>query len=171
MADLQYQMRKRNHLCVCCGEKDAYTMAGRAVCAECAGKRDERFKERYKSLEVAEHYRETMKKRYERLTEAGMCVRCGRNTADKGYTTCGICRAKHNAMQNARNARKREAVYDAIDIPEDERCVKCRKHPRYEDHKLCRSCYESTVAAIRRRSKKNAANHPWRDYWKGRKRE
>ena len=169
MGDYLYEMRKRNHICVNCGEKDAYTMAGRTCCAECVTKNAERFAKYYR--DNAERYVENAKKRHERLKEAGLCVRCGRVPADKGYTTCGICRKKQNAAQNDRNAKKRKAVYDSIDIPMDERCTKCHKRPRYEDHKLCRECYESTVAANRRIAKENAANHPWREYWKGRKKE
>lgn len=169
MAEYLYDMRKKNHLCVICGEKDAYTMVGRACCAECVAKYAERYKENYRKN--SDRYLENAKKRHKRLMDAGMCVRCGKVPADNGYTTCGICRKKHNTAQNARNAKKREAMYGDIDIPENERCTRCHKRPRHEDHKLCRECYESTVAANRRIAKENAANHPWREYWKGRKRE
>ena len=41
---LNYKARKKNNECVSCGKEDAFTMNGRALCADCAAKMAEREK-------------------------------------------------------------------------------------------------------------------------------
>ena len=44
-----YAMLKSHHLCTRCKTQDAYTLAGRAVCADCAEKMAEKARERRKT--------------------------------------------------------------------------------------------------------------------------
>lgn len=79
------------------------------------------------------------------------CAKCGRNRAEKFYTSprgrvCADCR-KHQSRQAARGARIEEtygitlAEYDEIRDAQDGRCAICRRAPRYNldidhDHEL-----------------------------------
>lgn len=87
-----YQMRKHAGICVDCGQEDAYTMAGRARCAECA-ERCRANQERYlKCLECTLRQRKANAKnrgRHPRLD--GMCWQCNKMEPIPGKKPCQNC--------------------------------------------------------------------------------
>ena len=70
------QLMKKLQRCIQCGEQDAFTLAGRARCAECAEKA------RIYNRERAAKHQEEINARNRRYAEdrkaAGLCVKCGR---------------------------------------------------------------------------------------------
>ena len=63
-----YQARKNSHLCIQCGKQDAFTLNGRARCAECTAAERERDKKRYQKSG-----KERNRKAYQDRLEKGVC--------------------------------------------------------------------------------------------------
>lgn len=75
------EMRKRNHLCIQCGQQDAYTLAGRSRCSRCCEQEKPREHENYKK-----NGKESNRRRYEKYLREGHCVRCGgRSKAEERF--------------------------------------------------------------------------------------
>lgn len=154
MADLLYQTRRRNHLCVRCGDQDAYTLGGRACCYDCA----EKMREYYRNNRDV--YLETGKNFYSKRREAGVCTQCGKRPPIAGRIRCEICTAQKRAYSAEKYAEKRAERIAETGIPEDEICVKCLKNRRVENLRVCEDCREQLL----RSAKTGAKKSPWRDF-------
>ena len=143
-----YAWMKRHHYCISCKKVDAYTMAGHAMCADCAAERTAEEKLREGRLEKR---RKNQKKRVQRRKESGLCTNCGKPLPKRGYPylTCERCRAK----DRDRRRRKREAtgalsqaMYKELGL-----CVTCGR-PRVKNKvgwdgreiMLCERCYANS---------------------------
>ena len=74
MTESEYRAKlKANHICRDCKQTDAYTLAGRTYCAECAEKMANRKKE--KRSEYREEYNAKMAEYREKLIEENRCSR------------------------------------------------------------------------------------------------
>ena len=124
---------KQNGICPRCCKNEI--LGDENMCPECKVKAYEtvmknRDKDRYNKT-----HREWSKKEYQKRIEAGICTRCGKRDADKGYRTCGICRAKDTNTRRIRNY-KSEKRTDRIkkglcyfcDNPVDEGFKVCKVH-------------------------------------------
>jgi len=149
VTEYQYQYRKRKALGICthCGRNDAEP--GRVECKKCLAKHKLQEQKRRDSDREAfrKHARERMRQRKAEARANGLCSRCCKEPADKGYKTCWRCRAnnrgtiRHRVMsdeQKQRNAelakaRKEERIEKHI-------CVRCGKRPAQEGGKECRIC-------------------------------
>ena len=146
--------RKENHYCGVCQKRDAYTLAGRRTCAECAEKRRKSY-EKHRALnpDAVDRKNEAARGRRISRRERHLCTECGKPLAD-GYTflTCESCRAKNRAKDKRlrrEHGRLSKEAYRELGL-----CVRCGA-PRMEgftawggeEIKLCADCYAKTVAA------------------------
>ena len=145
------EIMKQRGRCILCRKEDAFTMNGRALCAECAEKNQRRLS----TPEMKAYVHKYNTERHARLTEAHICTWCGiQMPEDYEYTRCPKCRTKQLILERARRTPK----WNDPDL-----CSRCHKEPPIEGKKLCKACYEKALRAIERA---NAAvdrtNHPWR---------
>ena len=148
---------KKHHLCRECKCQDAYTYAGRTLCAACAEKdraRKERLREsrEYRGKEVRWH-----KDMAARREAAGLCVRCGKNPPLEGLTVCDACRRR--GRKYSEKARRKRGVQPRG----NGMCWQCNKRPCEDGKGLCKSCYEKMVPiAIENAEKGWGKPHQWR---------
>lgn len=144
-------LMKKLQRCIQCGEQDAFTLAGRARCAECAEKARIYNRER-----AAKHQAEinARNRRYaEDRKAAGLCVKCGRPS--DGHSSCPICRAK-----NAERARKARGG-DLRGV--GGLCKMCGRYEAIPGEKLCERCYTACCAnLVKARAAQDNSSHPWR---------
>ncbi len=134
-----YNLRKKYHYCVTCGKQDAFTLNGRARCAEC---QDTQNKFHKNHPEYNERHKENDKKQYLERKEKGLCTRCGAK-ATPGKAKCEKCLSKDRINhKNHSNSISREMAND-LGL-----CMTCLKNPQVQGHKLCQSCYEKTLKSI-----------------------
>ena len=131
-----YDYYKARHRCVMCHKQDAYTLAGRVYCAECAEWRSEYYRKRRQDPEYrrkASEYYSSYRKAWEaqRIAE-GRCLTCQRLVSGP-YKHCAVCRAK---------ARER---YKAAHRQDDGLCWRCQQEPRLEGRKLGEKCYRKML--------------------------
>lgn len=108
--DREYRQENRRYWkakgrCAVCGKMDAYSLAGRATCAECIEAAKTAMRKYY-----ADHKAEVCAKqnaRYEARKAAGLCVRCGSTLreADGQHATCAACRAERRKRRAAEARR------------------------------------------------------------------
>lgn len=153
-----YWARKNSGLCVQCGKEDAYTMNGRARCAECSRKKTERAKKKY--LENPEFKEEKLnygREHRRKNKAAGLCISCGR-PAEQGHVYCGRCLVRQRIYYHE------NYVFSAP--PPDSVCRHCRKAPVVEGYKLCVDCLDHMRVIGARGSAVVLENrkrfvHPW----------
>ena len=133
---ITYHAHKRMKSCVNCGEKDAFTLNGRARCAECTKKRNDYARARYE--ETKGHKNERRRELYEERKAKGICTRCGKRVPEAGHTRCDHCRAK-----------QRSKYIPALPTP-DGICVNCKKEPVLDGFQLCEQCYRNVCAALKK---------------------
>lgn len=155
MTDREYRaMLKKNHLCHDCKQQDAYTLAGRTYCYDCAEK--QRLAKQKARQDPAKRERMLAQKREQvaRYRAENKCVVCGKRL-HRGERVCGICaELQRRAVRKSRNSAPR--------LP-GVRCWQCNKAPCMEGKKLCAECYEKKVeVACENLKKAQTKNHPWR---------
>lgn len=118
--------------CVICGKTDAYTLNGRACCAECCEKQ-----KKYNQNINKEKAQQRKKKLYEERKLNHLCVHCGKALPDDyKYTNCEKCRAK--LIQACERNNRKNGVF-----PRDTSlCHHCQKKPPLKYKKVCADCYE-----------------------------
>lgn len=145
-----YHTRLLLNRCGGCGRQDAFTMSGRARCADCAEV------QRRASKKIREATSEELKRKkaehYKTLKEEHRCVKCGKALSpawDK--VICQRCnaKAKQRYLSNRviRPGHEPHALFSELhpDI-----CTRCRKRPRYQHHKLCEFCYQDQLAIAKK---------------------
>lgn len=148
-------------LCVKCKTRDAYTMAGHWLCAECSAAKNARTRQRR---------RETDRNGKERATRAarrqfGLCTSCGAALAPGGGTLCKRCAGKRKTYRLRYEAKHRPAY----NWPRGDNgiCYQCNKEPVLPGKRTCRRCYERTAAQARQL---NGGGKTWRrevdGFWK-----
>jgi len=149
---------KRHHLCVWCKQEDAYTMTGRALCAECAQKQAARLRKwRADNIETA--HKQDAEKRAVRVEE-GYCIKCGKRKAAPGHKQCKACTAK--AIARERNRR----IENGVNYPRGGNgfCFLCNKVPAIEGKHLCKDCYDRAIdraSKAREAAQAKKAAHVW----------
>lgn len=140
-----YAMLKSHHLCTRCKTQDAYTLAGRAVCADCAEKMAEKARERRKTNK---RYLELAKQRKRERIENGFCPICGKPSDPAGdYKMCAVCRAKYAKQdEKYRDKVKPDRVRRNAEIGV---CMKCCAAPVIPGRKVCADCYTKLVDGLK----------------------
>lgn len=133
------KLLKQHHICCDCKKQDAYTIAGRTLCAECAEKRAEAARKKY-TCDGGEKQKIATKKYREKNEKEHKCILCGKQLPNYcKYKTCDLCRRK---------ARRRELdkLREKGTIPWDMRtsseyCFQCAKKKPLVTGRLCKDCY------------------------------
>lgn len=135
---------KRNHLCRDCRAQDAYTLAGRTYCAECAAKIAAAKRAERATPEGKAKDRATCERWRARKAAEGLCVYCGRRHPEAGRRLCAWRLAKHRRAR----ARKREG--SEVNWPRGANgyCWLCNKRKAMDGKRLCQMCYDGRVAAL-----------------------
>lgn len=98
----RYNYLKLQHRCVRCGEKDARTEDGKALCMSCKDKQTEYYRPKYKSMKTQQ------KQRYNHLAEQGVCVMCGKEPASEGLRLCRKCRLRKSQYNHKSYEKRKE---------------------------------------------------------------
>lgn len=149
-SEYEKQLREVHRIlnrCTECGKRDAYVMAGRALCSNCAEK--ERTWKAISRRRNPEHYSQLLKDDYERAKANHKCVRCRRPLPpDRQAVTCQRCNQLSSQRRRERLASDSNYLTKAEKIAANPTlCVRCLKKPRYRDYKLCESCYHFAIVA------------------------
>lgn len=148
----EYDFRKSRGLCAKCGKRDAYTISGRTLCAECCEKR----KNRKIGEEERQHRKDYLRNRREVFAAQHKCTGCGAQLKENDtHKRCATCRAylrKKSAELRDKNGVLRRELYGEMDV-----CMKCGKPrtpglktKRGEPSKLCAACYADAVNALKK---------------------
>ena len=142
--DWRKDLRNR-HLCTRCKQMDAYTMTGRAFCAECAEKAREKSQKIRENASRQQYQREYENGRREKCKSEGICTSCRRRPAVLGFTECAWCRAK--AAYKARKKR----IDNGVNYPRGANgyCWQCNKKLAIDGKKLCAECYEAKTGILK----------------------
>lgn len=146
------QWKKERHLCVRCGKKDAYTLAGRSCCYECTEAERHRAENRQRTEEQIQKHCAKMREKYAENVSRGICPQCGKRNAVGGYIICPICRAKKKRA--SAKYRLEHGATPRYLMDGSTRCAKCGKvlddDNSVNGKQLCRSCYESALRSIKK---------------------
>ena len=143
---LLYDERKHNRVCVSCGAVDAFTLNGRAECAECCEKR----RKRRNYQKEADQQREIYKAR----KAAGICVSC-KKKAIPGMVYCEQHRIRHN--QKARELKAYNRGETNWPRGDNGYCYVCNKRPTMDNLKVCDTCYKKLQLARENKKPKHNA--------------
>lgn len=113
------------------------------ACLECLG----REQDRYMKLRAAGKYNQATDTRRKRIVaeerrKNGLCYRCGKHEVSGGGL-CGMCKAKARRYRE----RKRKNI-GRSERPYYGRCYICGKEELYENHKVCKDCYEKRLQSL-----------------------
>ena len=139
MNDREYiQKLKKHHMCVKCKKQDAYTLAGRSYCCECA-----EYKRKWQETNYKQNHEKILSRKREKRLECinnNICSRCLQRKTDGVYKVCNVCRRKWNAKRRAKTTYTSGVVCYHCHKPLDGQ-IKVNGKPS----KLCSSCYNKTV--------------------------
>lgn len=141
----RYYFLKEHHICVKCGQRDAFR--NKTMCPECLEKEQKKGRKRY--AENREQILQRKKKRnkalYARKKAEGLCVKCGQKKATKGVY-CLECYVKERKREIEKTEkRKRENGGYIREIwKEKGLCAQCGE-PTLPGKRLCQKHYEIAV--------------------------
>lgn len=148
---------KAHHLCVRCHQKDAFTLNGRAECADCREKSRQRYRDwrlqgdltQIRGIEA--EYRNKFK---QKRKEAELCTYCGKNPPVQGFSWCKYCQAKRSNWHKKRYVETNGGYIRDLLLADESICKRCFKQPRVPGKKLCEKCLAQTLEAGWRSNKK-----------------
>lgn len=153
---------KANKRCYKCNKQDAFTLIGKAECAEC---REHHKKNNRKSYSRnREQINQKRRERYAEDVENGMCTMCHKEKAIDGLKVCAKCRAYQKKQNDKKSIKQGRLNYQFC--VENNICTMCRKNNATPDNKVCTECYEILKQNLEH-SHQSRANHWWRkdDYF------
>ena len=125
-------------ICPRCQKEPLY--GDEKMCPECRAKAYEIVMKNRDKEQYNKQHREWAKKEHERRIKLGLCTRCGKREADKGYRTCGICRSKDKKARDKRNYKQIKRT-DRIKYG---LCFYCDE-PVKDGYKLCEKHYQLNI--------------------------
>ena len=147
-------MRKRNCVCRDCGKQDAYTLAGRALCYECAEKSRLRKKIARKDQKQKEKMLKQHRDMQERRKASGLCPICGR-IPTAGHIRCDSCNAKNREYLKAKRHKDNADLRYWEDRASGLRgCFLCGEKC-VEGKKLCKRHYAQRLEILRKSNPKS----------------
>ncbi len=103
-----YAYLRANHRCVQCRKVDAYTLNGRAYCAECTAYRNAYYARRWKARpDVRADNQRRVTEFLQKRRDQGLCPSCGRKS-EPPYIYCAACRAKRRRLWQEYYDRKKQ---------------------------------------------------------------
>lgn len=137
------KLLKKHHICRDCKKQDAYTLAGRTYCAECAQKQAEAKRNEY-ARDRGKKNRIACQKWKQKNEEEHKCSYCGKQLPDDcKYKTCNYCRIKMRRY-NKEYRRKKGSISWEMRMSSDY-CFQCAKNKPLEGKRLCKECYEKKL--------------------------
>ena len=154
MDEAEYRrLLKKNHICRDCRKQDAYTLAGRTYCFECAEKGRKAKAQARKDPEKRAKMLLQKRQQIGRYITENKCVRCGKQLRDR-KRMCGVC----YELQRRAQRKSRGATPRGLGL-----CWQCNKKPCIDGKKLCEVCYEWKLPiALANLEKSRKDNHPWK---------
>ena len=153
-------LRKKHHICRDCGTQDAYTLAGRTYCAECAEKGRARKEQDRKDPEKRERMLSQHRDMVARRKSAGLCSCCGKRPAAQGKALCALCSARNRDRIYKRRHEKGQRTWD--ERTNGTGCFLCGA-PCVEGKKLCEKHMIQRIENLRK-SNPNFAYLPTEKY-------
>lgn len=131
-----YAWMRQRQVCVRCQTQDAFTLAGKCLCADCAEKESQRSRDK-----AARTARKTAKDNERKA--AGLCVQCGK-TLDRDGIYCRRCVFIKNRNQ------RRKRIEDGINWPRGDNgyCYQCNKELRLPGRGVCQKCYDQQLGRL-----------------------
>ena len=169
MTESQYYYNKYKSLGLCtkCGKNEA--APERTMCRECLDKKAAKTRESRDKDRAAlhEYQRDWYRRKKAQAIASGMCSKCFREPADKGYKTCWRCRA--NSRKTTRYELSAEQKQKAIDRKKRinaERiaahiCINCGKRPSMKGKQKCKLCAARHNRNRRQKKHKLGLCIPW----------
>ncbi len=146
----RYYFLKEHHICVCCGQRDAFH--NKTMCPECLEKCNKRASKRYAKdkEQILQRKRKRDKALYARRKAEGLCVKCGHKKATKGVF-CLECYVKERKREIERTEkRKRENGGSIREIwKEKGLCAQCGE-PRIPGKRLCQKHYDIAIKNVQK---------------------
>lgn len=137
------KLLKEHHICRDCKEQDAYTLAGRTYCAECAEKMAEGARKR-RARDGGEKNRIACQKWKQKNIEEHKCIYCGRQLPDDyRYKACNYCHIKLRRYDE--EYRRKKGVITWGMRTSSEYCFQCAKNKPLAGKRLCKECYENKL--------------------------
>lgn len=128
-----YAWLRERKLCVRCKTQDAFTLAGRCYCAECAEIDAQRPRNKQARAE-------RKKQKDAERKEKGLCIQCGK-PLDRDGVYCRRCVFRIN--------RKRvlKRIDSGINWPRGDNgyCYTCNKRPHLPGKSVCQICYDQEL--------------------------
>lgn len=158
-----YKSHKEKGVCVKCGKEDAYTMTGRALCAECGELRAGRNKsnreknaEKYRTRDKIRH-----KNRYYELKNEHRCIACGKILPS--WWSHVRCPEHHRHFCDwSKNVRRNRGIISHTEALEQGMCFLCMKKPA-SNGKMCEDCYKKSCERMAlARASVDRSKHIWR---------
>lgn len=155
--------RKEFHLCERCKCQDAFTLAGRKLCADC--NEAEKEYQRLNYAKIAESRNEKVRSRREERREKHQCTTCGKKLPKSyTYSTCEHCRALSRVKKE--RARNWDGRLDRESMRDLGLCVRCGA-PRMDGETafsgrpimLCERCYEQSCENLKKGRDAYLAKH------------
>lgn len=144
-------------LCTKCKSRDAYTMAGHWLCAECCAAQSEY--ERIRRASDPERFRDQRKAWRKAKLDAGLCGHCGRRPVVPGRKSCSVCLASYRRQEERKKLRcgKPDGRRGG-----DGRCYVCNKAQAEPGKRTCAACGELMSRNLRGGRFKQKGDHPWK---------
>lgn len=132
-----YQMRKHAGVCPKCGKEDAFTMAGRTMCADCAERARVNMECRRSNPEKRAAICKSVQKLKQSRKDAGLCPDCG-GSPMQGHVKCVACVRRDRAYKRKhRGGPKPRGQYGI--------CWTCNKAEAITGKRLCQNCWEKAM--------------------------
>ena len=146
-------MCKKLKICVSCKNQDAYTLAGRTYCSDCAEKyaklKHDKFYTNKESIEQRKKQRKELRERHIKNHE---CSVCGNKLPENyKYHTCSKCRTYNKLRQNSSFTRGENGI-----------CWTCNKEKALKGKRLCQKCYDRQLKILS--AIPINLNHKWRKF-------
>lgn len=153
MTEQEYRASlKRHHICRNCKQTDAYTLAGRTYCAECA----EKDAEKKRNLRAKEEYRQKAIQRTREWRNSNAaenrCSRCGKPLPTGWKNKC-CCECLTYSRKKAKERRQKSGALTWDMRRCDGICFICGE-PTIGARKMCEDCYQKRIGGMIRNLEK-----------------
>ena len=146
--DKNYKYYKDHGICPQCGAREH--APGRVRCEICLAQNAESVARRRSNEDSNEYVTRKNKMRYYNRSirserkENGKCIWCGKHLSTYSSCFCPDCRVK-----NQRKNERRRSGIPRSEHPLYGICYRCGKNPVISGRKLCHTCYEQSINALK----------------------